>query len=85
MSKFAKGHNARKTTQKLIWYSTHHPLSLIIPYQLTKFQAPNSNSFWDILPTSLKCPNLQKAATAEKFEGICSYVDQVIYSSSPIS
>ena len=39
---------------------------LIIPYQLTKFQAPSSNKFWDMLLTSLKCPNLQKAITPEK-------------------
>ena len=36
---------------------------LIIPYQLTKFQDPSSNSFWDILPTSLKWPNFQRAIT----------------------
>ena len=39
---------------------------LIIPYQLTKFQAPSSNSFRDILLTSLKCQNFQWAITPEK-------------------
>ena len=39
---------------------------LTIPYQLSKFQAPNSNTFRDILLTSLKCPNFQRAITAEK-------------------
>ena len=29
---------------------------IIIPYQLTKFQAFSSNNFLDILLTSLKCP-----------------------------
>ena len=42
----------------------------IIPYQLTKFQVPSSNNFRDILLTSLKWPNFQRA---------------IIYSSSPIS
>ena len=55
---------------------------LIITYQLTKFQAPSSNSFQDILLTILKCSNLQRAIalickgnlqraiTPEKFDGI---------------
>ena len=38
----------------------------IIPYLLTKFQALSSNSFRDILLTSLKCPNFQRAITPEK-------------------
>ena len=46
----------------------------IIPYQLTKFQAPSSNSFQEILLTSLKCPNLQRAITPEKFDGF----DQIL-------
>ena len=55
----------------------------IIPYQLTKFQAPSSNCFRDILLTSFKWPNLQRAITLAKIEGIHSKVYQVIYSSSP--
>ena len=39
---------------------------LIIPYQLTKFQVPSSNTFRDILLTSLKCPNFQRAISREK-------------------
>ena len=39
---------------------------LIIAYQLTKFQAPSSNSFQEILLTSLKCQNLQRAKNFEK-------------------
>ena len=31
----------------------------IIPYELTKFQVPISNTFQDILLTSLKCPNFK--------------------------
>ena len=38
----------------------------ITPYQLSKFQVPTSNSFRDILLTSLKCPNFQRAITPEK-------------------
>ena len=40
---------------------------LIIPYQLTKFQAPSSYSFSDNLLKSLKCPNFQRAITPEKY------------------
>ena len=39
---------------------------LIIPYQLTKFQALSSNNFRDILLTSLKCPNFKQNITPEK-------------------
>ena len=39
----------------------------------------NSNSFQDILLTSLKCPNLQSAITLEKWDGIWSKVNQVLY------
>ena len=46
------------------------------------FQAPSSNSFRDTLLTSLKFPNLQRATTPGR---IYSKVNQVIYSSSPIS
>ena len=42
-------------------------------------------NFQDILLTTLKCPNLQRAITPIKIDGICSKVNQVIYSSSPIS
>ena len=38
----------------------------IILYQLTKFQAPSSNSFPGILLTSSKCPNFQRAITPKK-------------------
>ena len=44
----------------------------IIPYQLTKFQAPSSNSFLDTLLTILKCPKLQKLITLERFDKIGS-------------
>ena len=37
----------------------------IIPYLLTKFQAPSSNSFQDILLTSLKCQNFWRAITPD--------------------
>ena len=37
-----------------------------MPYQLTMIQAPSLNSFLDILLTSLKCLNLQKAITPKK-------------------
>ena len=55
---------------------------LFIPYQLTKFEAPSSNSFQDILLISLKCLYFQRAIPPEKLH---SKVNQVIYSSSPIS
>ena len=34
------------------------------------FQAPSSSSFLDILLTSLKCPNIQRAITQEKQDEI---------------
>ena len=58
---------------------------LIIPYQLIKFQAPSSYNFRDILLTSLKCPNFQRAITREKYNDFFKTFNQVIYSSSPIS
>ena len=42
------------------------PKILDIPYQLTKFQTRSLNSFRDILLTSLKYPNFQRAITLEK-------------------
>ena len=42
-------------------------------------------SFQDILLTSIKCPNLQRAINPVKIDRIRSKVNQVIYSSSPIS
>ena len=45
-------------------------INLSLPIRLNKFQAPSSNSFRDILMTSLKCPNLQRAVTPEKFDWI---------------
>ena len=66
MTKFSKGHNSGKIYiffSFLIWSGNLR----IISYQLTKFQAPSLNSFWDILLTSLKCPNFQRAITPEKY------------------
>ena len=48
VAKYAKGPNSKKILQNLFKHST-------------KFQAPSSNSYRDILLTSLKCPNLQRA------------------------
>ena len=57
----------------------------VILYQLTEFQAPSSNTFREILLTIFECANLQRAITPEIFDRICSKVDRVIYSSSPIN
>ena len=46
---------------------------------------PLAHTFWEILLTSLKCPNLQRAITLKKCEGICSKLNQVNYTSSSIS
>ena len=43
---------------------------LIIPNQLSEFQAPSLNGFLDNLLTSLKCKNLQRAIALEKFDWI---------------
>ena len=77
-SKFAKG-------KKWNLFISYLGNLLIIPYQLTKFQVSISNNFRKLLLKSLKCPNLQRAIIPENFDGICSKVNQVIYSSSPIS
>ena len=53
---------------------SHHPLSA------DQGSGPSSNTFREILLTSLKCPNLQRAIAPEIFDG-----NQVIYSSSSIS
>ena len=45
----------------------------------------SSNSFWDILLTSLKCPNFQRAIILENKVNFFFYFNQVIYSSSHIS
>ena len=65
MPKFLKGHNSGKNKVNF-FFKIKSGNVLIIPYQLTKFQAPTSNSFWDILPTSLKRPNFQRAITPKK-------------------
>ena len=82
MAKFAvaKFHKKFWTLLKCLTCNLH-----IIPYQLTKFQATSSNSFRDILLTSLKCPNFQRAITPQKYNDFFFYFNQVIYSSSPIS
>ena len=50
------------------------------------FQAPSSNSFRDILLTSIKCPNFQRAITPKNKVNFLKHLfNQVIYSSSPIS
>ena len=74
MPKFAKGHNSNKFLQNLLNI-----------YQLTKIQAPSSNSFRDILLTSVKCLILQRAIMLEKGNRISSKVNKVICLSSPIS
>ena len=83
MPKFAKDHNSGK-----IWwcfFKSWPSNLLIIPYQLTKFQASSSNSFQNIMLTSLKFPNFQRAITLEEFDGIHSKDNQIMYSSFPIS
>ena len=50
----------------------------MIPYQLTKFQAPSSNTFWDRSLTSLKCPNFQRAITPEKYGELFLKFSQVV-------
>ena len=79
----AKGHNSENIWRNL--FKSKSVNLLILPNQLTKFQAPSSNSFRDILLTNVKCPNLQRAITPNKFVRIFYKVNQVIYSSPPIS
>ena len=83
MPNFSKCHNSRKIRWIFFLIQSGNPL--IIPYQLTKFQVPSSNNFLDILLTSLKCPNFQKAITPEILDELFLKFNQVIYSSSPIS
>ena len=49
MSKFAKGNNSKN--KKKIKFSPGN--LFIILYQLTKFEAPSCDSFWDIFITKL--------------------------------
>ena len=46
-------------------------------YRLTKFQAPSSNRFRNILLTSLKGPNFQRAITPEKQNDFFFKFDQL--------
>ena len=59
--------NLRKATTPEIFYricsKVNQVLNSVSPYQLTKFQAASLNNFKDILLTSLKYPNLQRAIT----------------------
>ena len=82
MTKFTQCHNSKNH-----WLCSKVKTGnlLVIPYQLTKFQAPSSNSFWDILLTSLKCPNLRRTITPAKIDRIFQKVNQVNYPSSPMS
>ena len=44
--------------------------SVLLSLFMTKFQGPRSNSFRDILLTSLKCSKFQRVITLEIFNGI---------------
>ena len=56
----------------------------IIAYQLTKFQAPSSNSLRH-LADKFKMPKFSKGHNSGKIKWIVLKFDQVIYSSSAIS
>ena len=62
--KFSKGHNSGKIWQNFFKIESGNLLT--IPYQLTRIEAPSSNGFQDILLTSLKSPNFQRALILEK-------------------
>ena len=63
MPKFAKGHISGNIRRNLFESESGDLL-------IKKFQAPSLNSFWDILLTSSKCPNFQRAITPENFDGL---------------
>ena len=50
---------------------------LIIPYQLTKFQAPSSNSFWDILLTNFKKAKFSKGHNSGKIRWIFFFINLI--------
>ena len=82
MPKITKGHNSWSNFQHFIQKLGH----LFITNNLfIKFQGSSFNSFWDILLTREKCPNLQRAITQGIFFRIYSKVNQVIYSSLSIN
>ena len=54
----------------------------IIPYKLNRFRAPSWTTFPQTLLTSLICSNLQRTITPKILDGVCSKVNQVIYSLS---
>ena len=79
MPKFTKGHYSLNIFQNLFKSKPGH--LLVITNHFTKFQDSSFNSFWDILLTRKKCPNLQRAINHEIFFRIYSKVNQVISSS----
>ena len=53
--------------EKKIFFFLFSPVDLlIILYQLTKFEAPSCNSFWDIMITNFQSPNLQREVIRKK-------------------
>ena len=83
MAKLTKCQNSRLFF--LICSKVNQVIYSSSPKMLTMLQAPSLNSFREILLTSLKCPNLQRAITPETIDRICSKVNQIIHLSSPIS
>ena len=76
---FAKVHNSRK-----IWRSFSN-VNQLINSSSQKIQVPSLNSFWNILLTSLKCPNFAKGHNSGKKLTDFFKKYQVIYPSTPIS
>ena len=64
MPKFSKGHNSGKNWRNLLKVDQIN--LLIILYQLTKFQAPSSNTFRDILLTRFHSDCFKRALTPER-------------------
>ena len=64
MSKVPKGYNCGKVF--FFFFKIKSGQLLIIPYQLTKFQAPTSYTYRDVLLTRLKYSKFEGAITPEK-------------------
>ena len=71
---------------EILSHSMRYSMYVIILYQLIKVQGNGLSNFQDILLTRLKCQNFQRTVTQEnKFDFFFLIVNQVIYSSFPIS
>ena len=82
---FSKGHNHQENVFE-IFSKVNQVIYLSFPISVSSFKITVWIVFFlDILLTMFKCPNFQRAITRKNSRFFFSKVDQVIYSSFPIS